>query len=323
MILRLVSTLGIVLTLLSSSCSVNRLALQATGGMFKDASAEMETDSDWDMFAKALPANLKTLAGLYSLDTSNKDLSQSLVKGYAAYAYGISETLYLNEKFKDETDGPLKAETIRNYSKALYYGFNYLAQFDVTAEQMMKADSAKGLEAYLERRIGTDRDALETLLYIVQAWANVINMQKTNVPLLAQFPLVKHAGDFGCRHLPDFQQGFCDIFAGSYEASLGKAMGGDPVKGEAFFVKAIEKYPNSIMARVSYVERFLIPFAKKEEYLKQKPVIQRLIKQQEQLAIYIPGESDKLDRLALKDALMEAISAKRFQIIEKNENSLF
>lgn len=309
---------------LGASCSLNRMAVGAAGGLFQTASAEMESESDWDMAAKALPANLKTVAGLHSIDPTNKDLLQALVKGYTAYAFGINETLYLDERFADVTGGPLRAETIRNYSKALAYGFQFLATYDLTADALFKANAEHQLDALLGAHFSaSDSAGVATLLFTVQAWANLINLQKSNATLLSQLSIVKQLADFGCSLAPDFQYGFCEMFAASYEASRPKALGGDPAKAQSIFLAAIKKYPRSLMVREAYIERYLVPLGLKDEYLKEKTSVLPLLKEQQEQASFIPGEASSQDPLQVKTAFLSAVAAKRLSIIQRHESSLF
>ncbi len=309
---------------LGASCSPNRLAVGATGGLFRTASAEMESESDWDMAAKALPANLKTVAGLHSIDPTNKDLLQALVKGYTAYAFGINETLYLDERFSDVTDGPLRAETIRNYSKALSYGFQFLATYDLTADALFKANAEHQLDALLRAHFSaSDTSGVEALLFTVQAWASMINLQKSNATLLSQLSIVNQLADFGCSLAADFQYGFCEMFAASYAASRPKALGGDPAKAQSIFLAAIKKYPRSLMVREAYIERYLVPLGLKDEYLKEKSLVLPLLKEQQEQASFIPGEPSSQDLVQVKTAFLSAVAAKRLSIIQRHESSLF
>ena len=315
--------LGFGILLLTEGCAVRQVALNMTSDILSDASGEIERETDWEILQYALPANLKTFAGLYSMDRENKALLMTLTKGYAAYAFGVHETLYFSEKFTDDPTGPHRAATIRNYRKSLYYGMQYLALLHIDYPAIIEANKSGGLNKLLASKMPeNDTAAWQTLLYTGQAWVSLINLSKGNQTLVSQLDLAKQVIDAGCEKIPDFSQGFGLMFKASYEASRPKAMGGNHKMAKELFLKAMAQYPDSLLTYVTYMEKFLIPGQFEDEYRSVKGTLELRIAAAAK-NVYIPGADTKKDPYNQPDAALNTIAIKRFELIKQNESRLF
>jgi hypothetical protein len=299
------------------------MAATAAGGIFKEATLELETESDFEMFKDAMPGNIKLLAGLQSLNPDDSNLLAALTKAYAAYTFGVHETYFIKEKLNDEMEGPYRAATLRGYSRALYYGFKYLELQKITFDTLNEAAKKGELASFLKSKLdSTDDQAVETFLYTMQSWASLINLSKTNAALLTQLGLVKDLTLLGCELRPDFQFGFCDLFVGSYEVARGKGLGGSPEKAKEYFEKAMKKYPQSLITYVTYIEKFIIPMGQEDQYKVIKGRFEELSKPHAN-SLFIPGDPKANEQYEKKDGMLNAIAIRRFELIKSVESKLF
>ena len=103
-----------------SSCGslITKTAVSTTGAILSDASDEIWTEGNWQIFSNGIPGNLKMLEALYYLDPEDENILSGLVKAYAGYAYVVDETNYLNEEFNENEEGTYRTQALLNYSKA-------------------------------------------------------------------------------------------------------------------------------------------------------------------------------------------------------------
>ena len=180
------------------------------------------------------------MEGLFSLHPSNQDLLASLTKGYAAYAFGIDETLYLEEKLAEKKSLQHKDQAIHNYSKSLSYGMRFFNEHDLDFKKLSIAAKDGSLAKLLDTKIDSHLSRnLDAVLFTAFSWAGLINLQKNDPLLIAQLYIPKSIFDWGCNKSPTFLDGFCPMFMGSYELSRPKMLGGRPENGKKVFLEAI------------------------------------------------------------------------------------
>jgi hypothetical protein len=99
-------------------------------------------------------------------------------------------------------------------------------------------------------------------------------------------------------------------------------LGGDPEKGEAMFVKAINKYPNNLLIRITYILNSIVPSMDLEKYEKEAAIMRREIAEWEDInrdsleSVSPYKNHDELN-------LYNAIAKKRFLAVEKYKSTIF
>ena len=135
---------------------------------------------------------------------------------------------------------------------------------------------------------------------------------------------VKTIIDWVCKKNPDFDYGSCDLFYAVYEAGRPAMLGGSLERGQKIFLKTIKKYTHNLLARVSYIQYYIVPtmdevlYAKEAEFLKKE-----LIHWRESLN---QGTRGPLNKKYVKHSefnLFNSIAEKRFNIIEKYKKEIF
>lgn len=304
--------------------SLQKAAVSTTAGLIYDASKEIETETNWELFKKGVPANLKFMEGLLEVDPDNEELLVSLVKGYAGYAYGVSETLALEEKLKGQTRSS-HHQTLAHYSRAIQYALVYLSQKGVSYNDLQKATrSDAGLPGLLKKHL--DADSLkdrELVAFAAQAFAGYINLRRDEMSIVAQLPVAKGLFDWVCEAEPKINYGACDIFYAAYEAGRPKTLGGNPEKGKRLFLKALKKYPHNWLVRMSYVQYVILPQKDGKAYQEQKNYMKKwpqMMRENQYWAPYAQGSS-AFENKGL--GIYQSLALRRYEIIESHKSQIF
>lgn len=317
-------SLVLISILLLSSCSMMRsVGVKVVAGGISDSSKDIQKETDWNYFEKSIPGNLKLMETMLSMSPGNQQLLTALIQGFAGYALAIHETRYLEHQLKDVENSPHLSAAISYYSKALYYGEQYLLGIGIDRAKMIKLirDEAK-LQDYLSSNLS--ESDFKAVFYTAQAWGSLINLQRTNMILMSQLPAVKGMFDFVCTKKPNFEQGACDLFYASYEVGRPKMLGGNPEKGKKIFKQAMEKNPLNLLTNIMYMQLVTIPQADEKEYDEMESKLEDEF--EEFLKLNNAG-ADSPSQNKFNNApyvkLFNAIAHQRFLIIKKLKKEIF
>ncbi len=305
------------------SCStIEKIAVSSSSPMINKASSSIEMEGSWESFKEGVPGNLKLLEGLLSISPEDDDLLLSLVKGYSGYAFAVNETEDLTDKFKDKEKRDHADLAAINYSKAIGYGLRYLQESGVSYEMLSKAQrDESGISNLLSRKFGHTIKNHEALFFTAQAIGGLINIRKDKMILVSQISVVRGMIDWVCSNDPDFYSGLCEIFYGAYETGRPKMLGGDPDKGRKIFQDAIKKYPDNWMIRTAYIEHYLIPMMKEDEFAKELAFFEKAAQ-----AFQASNEWSPVDNHLIKNSqlrLYQAVAMKRYELINVIKKTIF
>lgn len=321
--LKIFGTLSLILAL-SSCSSIRSLALKTAAPMFMDSMAGIEAEGNWEAFKKGTPGNLALIDGLLAVRPADEYLLVSAIKGNSGYAFGVHETLYLEDKLAENDKTFHKDQAIAYYAKAFDYGQAYLKANDLTVTDLQNAlKDQKGIRGLLESQLSGDQLSLEGIVFTAQALGSMINLQRENIQLISYLPVVKGMFDWACDIDPTIGHGMCQIFYGSYEAGRPAMLGGNPEKGRSIFEKMISEQPNNWLARVAFVEYFAVPQYNEEVYNRQKKDLMKYEQLLKAELNWSPGKEKDGAFSNKRLRLYQAIAIKRFQIIRKYEKDIF
>jgi hypothetical protein len=295
------------------------MGLRTTSPLFKSAGDLAVRERDWNFFKASSPGNLKMMELLYLQDRENDVLQQSLIKGFAGYAFGVSETLALEDELMGVENSEHRLEAISMYTRSFDYGLDYLERRGIKRKKILSMtddDLNRNLEEYL-----TEKDHA-ALLFTAQSWGSLINLQKDNMVLVSQVPKVKLIFDWVCEKNPDIENGICDIFFAQYEGSRPRMLGGNPEKARVLYQAAIRKSPKNLLIRLGQIQYLILPTLEAEEYEKEAEILRSA------LAGWSDLNRDDLENKSLYQAhedlnLFNAIAKKRFEIIERHKSKIF
>ena len=315
-----IALLGIIF--FQSCSSVRSVALNTSVDLFEKGSLQMETESEWDFFEAGALANIKMLEGLLYNDPENEKLLTLVIKGYSGLGFGVYETLYITDKYKDRANSQAKANAISAYTRAVEYGRVYMGEKGIDSSFLLEnVLTPRKIVEKLKSEL--DEDDVEAIFYTAQSWMSLINLQRTDLSLVAQLPAVKSLFDWSCELKPDIQNGACSLFYGLYELSRPKMLGGNPKKGREILSDYMNKNPYNMLAKITYFEYVLIAGGEEEKYKSFKNHLRSDFNTFEFLNNLGKLKSDNpfLKKPTLN--LLNAISLKRYKLLLENEKEFF
>jgi hypothetical protein len=308
---------------IGSSCAlVNKTAINSTSAIMQAGSPSVNQDGNFKFFSEATPGNLKIIEGFWFADQKNELLLSLLIKGYGGYAFGVNETMMLEEQLQGHFESEARSQAILNYSRAFDFGVEYLRLKGINLKDLTAKDAMVTIFKVLDKKLS--RDDLEPVFYFAQSWGGLINLQRTNVDLVAQLGTVKSLMDWVCKREPEFENGSCHLFYAVYEASRPKMLGGDLEKGRVLFEKFIEAYPMHLLARTSFIQYYIIPTMDEALYAKYSEGLAKEFAIWEK-SLNVGTRSVESEKY-LKNKnfnLFNSIAKKRFVTIEKYKNEIF
>ena len=291
----------------------------ATGSnLMYEASRDMETEPNFELTKSAMAPNLKLLEGLLSQAPKNRELLLTLNKGYTALAFVVNETDMLEEEWSGKTTEDNKKQALKNYTKAMNFGMRYLE-----TKSIKEADLFAHTQQTLDKNLSNSTQDLETVGFTAQAIGGMINLQKDNMGLVAQLPVVKAMFDWACSKKPEINFGSCDIFYGAYESGRPKMLGGNPEKGKDYFLKAMEKYPHNWLIRTSYIQFYLIPLSDEEGFAKEMAMLENVYKEFESFSVYPGNKEEPSWNKESHQRIYQSLAMKRYELINRFKKQLF
>ena len=258
--------LSAVVCCLLSSCNLDRVAVNATAGLLAQAEPVARSYFDWESAGQASPAGIIQLEGLHLLSPDNEQLTLSLVKTYMAYAYGWVMDAY--EVAKQSGDYELaehhRMRAFNMYSRARDLALRAVSHYDADVRQRLAQDQP-AVRAYLKEAF--DEDALPSLFWLMMAWTSAAN-NSPNAEDMSDMASLLAIADWVVSQDPGYEDASALVILGGYEASLPKAVGGQPEKAKAYFERALKLTGrrNHIML-VNYATLFATTTQNRELYL--------------------------------------------------------
>ncbi len=235
--LRLYSFL-LLLILLLSGCSLQKLAIRSTTGIFQYGVEALYDETDLPLAEQATASNLKLLEGLHKADPGNLDILVLLTQGYGSYSLGFIE---------DESPGRAKVF----YLRARDYGFMALRMTDAYKDSIPEKESL-----FIDRLQKIKVEDVPSLFWTGFAWAGWINLSKDDPQAIFDLGKVKAIMNRVIELDEDFFYGAAHLFFGSIYGSLPRMLGGSPEKAKEHFEKCLEISNDRFMLAYVYLARY-------------------------------------------------------------------
>ncbi len=307
---------------LVSCSSIKKVATNQMGDMIFETSEAVFTEDNWDLFESTIDSNIKLVENLYAADRENPEFIVTLIKAYSGKAFAIDETYYLKDQLKELSNSKYRVNALSNYTRALNYSALFFEvrgfkDFDFTRY----ISSPEDFKKLLDENLSDNATNIEGVFYTGQTLASIINLQRDNMRAVAYLPLAKVMYDWSCEKNGNLAQGACDIFNASYAASRPRGLGGDPVTGKRLFEEAIQKWPNNMLVRLSFIQFYAVPMFEENIYRNQKLEMNKFHREQMEPTYWSGGkiETPKVDY----NNLFNLIARKRLKIIEGLEEEIF
>jgi hypothetical protein len=173
-----------VVTVLGSGC-VRRIALGAVANALSGSGGSFGQDNDPELVQQALPFALKTMESIVPEQPNHKGLLAATAGGYTQYAYGflVPDAEALEGKNSAQANH-LKNRARNLLQRARRYGIQGLSLTQKDFEAAVRKDS-KGVLAKFEK------EDVPLLYWTGAAWAAEVTLDKENLELVADLPLVE------------------------------------------------------------------------------------------------------------------------------------
>lgn len=293
--------------------SVQKMAMRSATPVMVEGADKFSHERNWELFREAMPGNLKFYEVLYLQDTDNLELLGAVVKGYAAYSFGVEETLALGDRLDGFDDSYHTQNAIELYTRSLDYGLDYMHKKGLKRSDLLNMGDGE-LKKKLSKAF--DREDYKVILFTAQSWVSLIKLQTQNPILNSHLPRAKVVFDWVCGEERNIENGVCDLYFAEYAAAL------TPESSKQLYQAAIKKRPLSLLVRVSYIQHILM----QEKNLSAYEVEAKTLKEEFQRWRNLNRDTldDNSDYKAEEQLnLFNAIAEKRFQFIEKNKKKIF
>lgn len=308
--------------IINTSCSlINKAAVKTTGSIVAKGSDELLTESNWAYLEKALPGNLKLMEALWFNDQANKVLLTSLIKGFAAHAFAISETKALKGILLENSNDDQRDQAILFYEKAIFYGLKYLEVIGISSKKFFDKSYSYKIDEDFSTRF--DEDDFVALFYFAQSLGSSINLQRQNIVKLGYFNHVKSLLNWICTKEPELERGSCQLFDAVIEASTSGLLGGSMQKAKLKFKALIKKQPYNLLAKASYIQYYIIPMLEEDEFSVEMEQLQRDLNTWYSLQLGKTTKASKLYENHRDFNLFNSVARERFGIMHKLRKNIF
>lgn len=171
--------------LVSTGCSVKRMAVNRIGDALAGGASVYATDDDPELVAEAMPFGLKTVESLLAESPHHKGLLLAAASGFTQYAYAFVQS---KADYIEDTDFAratvLRQRAGKLYRRALEYGVRGLEETRPGLLQALRSDPRAALAVF-------EKKDVPLLYWTAAAWGAAISLNKTDSDLVTGLPLVE------------------------------------------------------------------------------------------------------------------------------------
>lgn len=240
-----------------SGCSMNKIAIKATGSVIGYGIDALLEESDLAFAEQSAPANLKLIEGLIKGAPENKDLLTAAAMGFSSYSLAFLEGT--------END---RAKSF--YIRGRDYGLRVLKK----NKKFSDAFSEK-FDIYKKSFGSFTVSDVPALFWTGFAWGNWINLSLANPDAIADLSRVEAMMQRVLELDETYYYGSVHLFFGTIYGSRSRMLGGDPEKAKEHFDRAIEISKGTFLIAYVYKARFYaIPMFEEDLF---KELLQKVI----------------------------------------------
>ncbi|MEZ4746376.1 MAG: TRAP transporter TatT component family protein [Calditrichia bacterium] len=231
-------TIASLFFLLLNSCSIQKIALNTTSGLFEYGIEALYAEPDLQIAETAITANLKLIEGFHRADPKNKTILDMLTQGYSGLALAFLED-----------SAPDRASRI--YLRARDYGLLRLQQTKAFKNGIPVKESD-----FVARLPMLEKKDLPTLFWTAFAWAGWVNLNRNDPQAVFDLSKVKAMMTRVLELDETFFFGSAHLFWGSTLGSIPPMLGGSPEKAKEHFEKALAISDGKFLITKVYYAQF-------------------------------------------------------------------
>lgn len=234
---RTLSPIGVVLLvgtcLLSTGCSIRKLAINGLADALASAGDVYASDSDPELVEQALPFSLKTIEALLAESPGNDSLLLSACSGFTQYSYAFvqarAERLELDDYRESERQ---RDRALALFLRARDYCLRGLEKDHPGITERLRLEPEAAAQELTESEI-------DLIYWTGASWGAAMSVGSHRLDIVADLPAVQAL----LRRVLDldatYDDGAVQEVMISLE-SLPEAMGGSPARARSFFERAVE-----------------------------------------------------------------------------------
>jgi predicted anti-sigma-YlaC factor YlaD len=221
------------LAVISSGCSVKRMAVNKLGDALAGGGATFASDDDPELVKAAVPFSLKLMESLLAENPRHEGLLLAACSGFTEYAYAFVQEDADEAEDKDFT----AAEEMRGRARRLYLrAHNYgLRGLDVRHQGFEKALRTNPKAAV---GVATVKD-VPFLYWTALSWAGAVALSKDNPALIGEMPMVEAMMDRALALDEAFDYGAIHAYLITYEMSRPGGVGDPVARSRQQFERAV------------------------------------------------------------------------------------
>lgn len=224
--------------LLLTSCSLQKIALRTTTGLFSYGIDALYAEPDLQIAEIAVASNLKLLEGFLRADPKNKEILLFLTQGYASYSLAFLED-----------SEPERASLF--YLRARDYGFRLLQRSKAFQNGIPRTEAE-----FIKQLPLLKKSDLPALFWTAFAWAGWVNLNRDNPQAVFDLNIVKAMMTRVLELDESFFFGSAHLFWGSIYGSLPPMLGGDPEKAKDHFERALRLSDGKFLVAYIYYAQY-------------------------------------------------------------------
>ena len=242
-----IAIISLIFTLFTAGCSVQKLAVNVTSGIFGYGIEAIYAEPDLGLAETAVGSNLKLLEGFHLAEPKNEKILFYLTQGFAAYALA----------FHEESD-PERASLF--YLRARDYGYKLLEKRGAFKNGVPQTE-----EAFKAAIAKMDKDDLGALFWTAFAWGGWVNLNRDDAQAVFDLGVVKAMMNRVLELDEGYFFGAAHLFFGSISGSIPRMLGGDPEKAREHFERAIALSGGKFLVTDVYMARYYAATTLNEE----------------------------------------------------------
>lgn len=232
-VVRIMAVLVVMAALLSTGCSIKRMAMKSVAGSLAGSGDVFASDDDPELIRDATPFALKSLEAMLVELPENEDLLLALCRNFTQYAFAFVQTdAELVEDQDYEEAARLRERALRLYLRARDYGLRALELDHSGLSEQIRMDP----EAVVAS-VGVHDVAL--LYWTGAAWGAAISLGKDRPDLVADLSAVIALERRALELEEDFGDGAIHEMMITLE-SLPANMGGSLDRAQEHYERALE-----------------------------------------------------------------------------------
>jgi predicted anti-sigma-YlaC factor YlaD len=217
----------------SSGCSVRRLAVNKVGDALAGGGTTFASDDDPELVKAAVPFSLKLMESLLNENPRHEGLLLAACSGFTEYSYAFVQEDADEAEDKDFTAAEeMRVRARKLYLRARNYGLRGLEVRHKGFEKALRADPKTAVSM-------AEVKDVSFLYWTALSWAAAVSLSKDNPALIGEMPMVEALMQRALALNEAFDHGAIHTYFITYEMSRPGGTGDPAARSRQHFERAV------------------------------------------------------------------------------------